>query len=65
MLRVVLPVAFAVTRHVLLVIAAIDIVIDVGVAIDVDIDISTAPVVIAPGITPSGAHGDARAEGKH
>jgi len=52
-LSVVLPIIALTTRRPLLcVIAAVDIVINVGVPIDIDIDISAVPVVISPGITP-------------
>ena len=56
MLRVVLPVAFAVSRHVLPVIAAVDIVVHVQVAIDINVHVTAAPIAISPCIAPRRPH---------
>jgi hypothetical protein len=44
---------------------SVDVVIDVGITIDINVHVTTAPVAIAPRITPSRAHRDARAKPHH
>jgi len=46
-------------------VAAIDVLVKIGVSVDVNVDVSPAPIAVSPGVSPRSAEGNAGPEGKH
>lgn len=64
MFRIVLPLALAplAGRDLVLILAPVNIFVEIGVSIDVDIDIAASPVTISPGVTPGSPYRNTHAK---